>query len=236
MEVDALEPSRRQALLELASITPGASIAHKLCTVSLGSRMDGAVILLQQDRSPTGVSASSGTMGHTLAQLELTLGEGPGHQAANFRAAVFADQLLTGPCERWPVFSTQAREQGIGSVFAFPLCLGSIYVGVFELCRTRSGKLTASELTDLSLLASLATSALLLMQSGLADGDLFDLLEAGNPAQLSVHQATGMVAQQASVSLADALALIRAYALANDLPLVEVAELIITRKIRMDNT
>lgn len=229
-----MNTSRRRELLGLVADTPGSTIAHRLCSVSLESGMDGAVILLQLDQVPAGMAATAGPWGERLAQLELTLGEGPGHQVVGTRTPVFSDQLISGVCEQWPVFAAQAREQGIGATFAFPLCLGSICVGAFELCRVRSGKLTSPELTDLSHLASLATSALLLMQAGLSEGDVFDLLETGDSHQLRVHQATGMVAQQASVSLADALALMRGYALTNDLTLSEVAEHVVTRMIRMD--
>lgn len=231
-----MEASRRRALLQRASSAQGPSIAHRLCGVSLDSGMDGAAILLQGGDSPTGVAATSGPLGAALAELELTLGEGPGHRASSTRVAVLADQLLTGACEEWPVFASDAREREIGAIFAFPLCLGSICVGILEVCRHATGKLSLAELTDLSLIASLATSALLLMQAGLDDGELFDLLEAGDPTQLRVHQATGMVAEQTSLTLPDALALMRAYAVTHDLSLSDVAEQVVTRRIRMDTT
>ena len=229
-----MQLSRRQQLIEQIAAAPGPTIAAKLCSVGETLGMDGTAIVLAPDERPTGVAATTGEFGDGLAQLELTLGEGPGHEAISNRAFVLADQLFTGPSERWPVFASQARERGIGAAFAFPLFLGSICVGVFEVCRTSLGKLPAQELIDFSHLASLATTALLLMQSGLGEGDLFDLLEAGDPTQLRIHQATGMAAQQASVSLVDALALIRGYALTQGLSLAEVAEQLVTRKIRMD--
>ena len=233
-EARAVTHSRRHALLQQVSVTPGPTIAHRICAVSLSYDIEGASIVLQADTAPTGIAATAGAMGDDLAQLELTLGEGPGHEAIQRQTTVFADQLLTGPCEKWPVFATQARAQNIGAVFAFPLHLGSISVGAFEVCREAPRRLAANELIDLSHLASLATSALLLMQSGLQEGDLMDLLEASDPHQLRVHQAIGMVAQQASVSLSDALALLRGHALTHDQLLTDVAEDVVTRRIRMD--
>lgn len=235
-EVLGLEASRRRALLARSSTAAGPTIAHRLCNVAVDLGMDGAVIVLQSEQIPTGTVATAGPLGDVVVQLELSLGEGPAHRAIVERSTVFADQLLTGASERWPVFAVQARARGIGAVFAFPLHLGSISVGAFEVCRGPSGGLSGEELVDLSHLASLATSSLLLMQAGLHEGDLLDLLEASDPHQLRVHQATGMVAQQASVSLSDALALLRGFALSNDLSLTEVAEQIVTRRIRMDTT
>jgi hypothetical protein len=231
-----METSRRDALLRKAVAAPGSSIAQQLCSLSLDSQIDGAAILLAGDGSPSGIAATSGPLGRDLAELELKLGEGPGHQALNTRVPVLAEQLLTGASEDWPVFASEARERTVGAVFAFPLCLGSLCVGVLEVCRFVHGKLSVSDLTDLSLLASLATSALLLMQAGLGDGETFDLLQSGDPAQLRVHQATGMVAQQTLLSLPDSLALMRAYAVTQDLSLWDVAERVVTRRIRMDTT
>lgn len=229
-----METSRRDAILQKAVVTPGTSIAHRLCTLSLDFALDGAAILLAGAGSPSGIATSSGSLGQDIAELELKLGEGPGHQALSNRGPVLADQLLTGACEEWPVFASEARERTVGAIFAFPLCLGSICVGVLEVCRCVPGKLTVTHLTDLSLLASLATSALLLMQAGLDDRDTLDLLESGDPVQIRVHQATGMVAQQTSLSLPDSLALIRSYALTHELSLGNVAEQVVTRRIRMD--
>lgn len=231
-----METSRRHQLLQRASVAHGVSIAERLCHVALDLDMDGAAILLSSGGFPSGTSAISGPLGMDLAQLELTLGEGPGHRSINTRGPVLADQLLTGPSEEWPLFASEASGRGIGSSYAFPLCLGSICVGVFEVCRHKAGKLSVSDLTDLSLLASLATSALLLMQSGLEESDLLDLLELGDPTQLRIHQATGMVAQQSHATLPNALALMRAYGISNNLTLAQVAELVVTREIRMETT
>lgn len=154
-----MQLSRRQELIEQIAAAPGPTIAAKLCSVGETLGMDGTAIVLAPDERPTGVAATTGEFGDGLAQLELTLGEGPGHEAISSRAFVLADQLFTGPSERWPVFASQARERGIGAAFAFPLFLGSICVGVFEVCRSSAGKLPAQELIDFSHLASLATTA-----------------------------------------------------------------------------
>jgi hypothetical protein len=197
--------------------------------------MDGAAVLLYSEQAALASAATAGSLGADLARIESGLGEGPGHEAMNSRVSVFADQLLTGPSEKWPMFAQEARRSGLSAAFAFPLHLGSICVGALSLGRATPGKLGPRELIDLSNLASFATSALLLMQSGLQDGQMFDLLEARNPSQLRIHQATGMVAQQMSVSISDALALMRGYALTHDMALSDLAEGIITRKIRMEN-
>lgn len=231
-----MEPDRRHHLLQQLSTTTGETMTHKICHLALLSDMDAAAILLQSSPVLPGIAATAGALGDHLARIEAELGEGPGHEAMDSRVPVFAEQLLSGSCEKWPMFAQEAQRSGLASAFAFPLHLGSICVGALTLGRAVPGKLDPVELIDLSNLALFATSALLLMQSGLQEGEMFDLLEARDPSQLRIHQATGMVAQQMSVSLSDALALMRGYALTNDVTMSDLAENIISRKIRMDNS
>jgi hypothetical protein len=78
-----------------------------------------------------------------LAELQLTLGEGPGPDAAACGGPVLASDL--GEVEsvrRWPVFVPAARQAGAAAVFAFPLQVGAIRAGVMGLYRERAGMLT----------------------------------------------------------------------------------------------
>jgi len=229
-----VQPDRRRQLLDELARTPGDSLADRICHLCVAGDIDGAAILLHSGDHLLGTAARDGALGALIADLELTLGEGPGHQAVQSGTTVFADQLLTGTSQSWPIFATHAQQAGIAAVFAYPLQLGSIMLGVLEVARGRAGSLSPPELIDTAHLASLATSALLLSQSHLNDQDVLDLLELSEPTQLRIHQATGMAAEQTGASLPDALALLRAHALVHEQSLSEVAQLIITRKIRMD--
>ena len=229
-----MQPDRRRQLLSNLAQTPGDSLADRICHLCVAGDIDGAAILLHSGDQLLGVAASTGALGDSLADLELTLGEGPGHQAVKIGTTVFADQLLTGTSQGWPIFATHAQQAGIAAVFAYPLQLGSMMLGVLEMARGRAGSMSAMDLLDTAHLASLATSALLLSQSNVNDQDAFDLLELSEPTQLRIHQATGMAAEQTGASLTDSLALLRAYALVNAQSLSEVAQLVVTRKIRMD--
>jgi hypothetical protein len=77
-----------------------------------------------------------------LAELQLTLGEGPGLDAAAFGGPVLASDL--GEVEavrRWPVFAPAARQAGASAIFVFPLQVGAIRAGVMGLYRERPGPL-----------------------------------------------------------------------------------------------
>ena len=54
------------------------------------------------------------------------------------------------------------------------------------------------------------------------------------PITFELHQAQGMVMVQLGVSLAAALALLRAYAYANERDLVDVARDVVARTLRLD--
>jgi AmiR/NasT family two-component response regulator len=83
-------------------------------------------------------------------------------------------------------------------------------------------------------MADVATQALLVMQANAPVGALAAELEASANFQYVVHQASGMVAAQLDVSVAEALIRLRAYAFGNDRPLTEVAEDVVARKLRFD--
>jgi hypothetical protein len=228
--------SHRSTLLRRIIETPGDTVPQRICNLSAATNMDGVAILLNTDHRLVGTVASAGKVGQILAELELSLGEGPAHQAIAERAMVSADQLLFGSRDRWPVFAEHAVGAGIEAVFALPLQLGSIMVGVIEFARAMPGSLDSQELIDLANLSSLTTSALLLTQARVSDSETLDLLQVNEPTQLRIHQATGMVSQQAGVSLADGLALMRAYSLAHGASLSETAQKIVARELRMDES
>ena len=179
-----------------------------------------------------------------LAELQLTLGEGPGPDAAASGGPVLASDL--GEVEavrRWPVFAPAARQAGAAAVFAFPLQVGAIRAGVMGLYRERSGPLSALQLGDALIFADTATLLLLDSQDQAAQGQARGEAAAGSglggqPADLAVHraeidQATGMLTEQLRTGIAEALLRLRAYAYAHDRRLADVAVDIVARRLRL---
>ena len=104
-----------------------------------------------------------------LAELQLTLGEGPCHDVLASAAPVLAADLDDAESgRRWPAFTPEAREHGAGAVFAFPLIVGAIRAGVMGLYRRSAGPLRDGQLGDLLILADVAT---LLLLDSLGDGE-----------------------------------------------------------------
>jgi hypothetical protein len=171
-----------------------------------------------------------------LAELELTLGEGPARDAAAAGGPVLASDLGDeGAARRWPVFAAAACEAGAAAVFAFPLQVGAIQAGVMGLYRERPGPLSAFQLGDALVFADTAT---LLLESGhqAADGAGSGL--GAQPPDLAgyraeIDQATGMLTEQLGVGIAAAFSRLRAYAYVNDLRLTDVARDIVARRLRL---
>jgi hypothetical protein len=76
----------------------------------------------------------------------MTLGQGPGVDAFADGPALTAD-LTTPVClARWPAFAPAAASAGAAAVFALPLRVGAIQVGVMDLYRAQPGGLDAERL------------------------------------------------------------------------------------------
>ena len=61
-------------------------------------------------------------VGEQLAELHLTLGQGPCLDAAASGGPVLASDLAGGESgRRWPVFALAARQAGAAAIFAFPM-------------------------------------------------------------------------------------------------------------------
>jgi len=83
-------------------------------------------------------------------------------------------------------------------------------------------------------LAEVTTSAVLSLQAGVGDGSVGAVLARDGVDRIVVHQATGMVSAQLGVPVADALSRLRAFAVAADRALDQVAVDVVARKLRFE--
>ena len=178
-----------------------------------------------------------------LAELELTVGEGPCHDALVAGAPVLAADLADADAaQRWPAFTPEARVLGAEGAFGFPLIVGAIRTGVMGLYRRSAGPLRDGQLGDLLILADMAT---LLLLGSLGDGGAAAAEGGGDGAWLDgpspdltlhraeIDQATGMLTLQLGVNVAEAFVRLRAYAYSEDRRLADVANDIVGRRLRL---
>jgi hypothetical protein len=159
-------------------------------------------------------------------------GRGPGVDAAASGELVLEADLGAVPTARWPVFTPAALELGVRAVFAVPLQIGAIRLGILLAQRDATGPMDGGALTDLLVFAGAATSALL--ESAAAGSGPERLPEQPSGYRAEVHQATGMISAQLEVSQADALIRLRAYAFSHRRGLADVAADVVARRLRFD--
>lgn len=219
----------------------GRELARHICTAYVaGIDVDGAAMSLLTGSVHRETLSATDATAATLEDLQFTLGEGACLEAASSGMPVLVpdihDDVHTA---RWPVFAAAVAEQtGVRALFAVPLQLGTINVGVLDLYRTTPGPLLGHELRDVTA----ATDTAMLMLLGARprperdDATGTDGGRGGAPPEqgfdrLEVHQATGMVLVQLDIPAEDAFARLRAYAFAHRRPLSDVARDVVARRL-----
>jgi GAF domain/ANTAR domain len=195
--------------------------------------LSGAGISLMADGELRGTAGVSERGIAVVQELELTLGEGPCIDAWESMEPVVESDLERPARVRWPAFAQACERSAVRAVFALPLHLGAIGIGVLVLYRDRSGGLSEEELALGLVLSDVATQVVLGLQAGAAPEELHELL-AREPAHWAeVHQATGMVSAQLGVPLDEAFVRLRAHAFADGRALREIAYEVLARRLRL---
>ncbi|MEU8898944.1 GAF and ANTAR domain-containing protein [Nocardia sp. NPDC048505] len=213
-----------------------------------------AAISVDADEAGLQTWCASDEIAAAVEELQATLGEGPGVSAIRHSAPVLVPDLSL-KSQRWPGFLSAVADKGItGGMYALPLHLGSVRLGVLDVYGSEPGDLDRSTLAAGLHVADLITTLLL------SGGPQYDARRADSPRPLDgtlrlkdlettdsveewwweasttagrdIHQAAGMVIAQAGTSARDAYALLRAYAYAEGLSLTEVAERVVRRQLR----
>jgi hypothetical protein len=193
-------------------------------------------------RSAAGVSHVMGVtdeIGEQLAELQMTLGEGPSLDVmASGTLVLVSDLDEEDAVRRWPGFTPQARQIKAAAIVALPLRIGAIRVGSLGLYRDTPGPLSTAQLGDALIFADTATMVLLESQHLDGADEAPGAGPGGQPPDLARHraeidQATGMVSAQLDVAIAEAFVRLRAYAYAQDRRLSDVARDIVARRLRL---
>jgi hypothetical protein len=206
------------------------TVEHVCAVVIVAAGVDGVALTVAA--SPRETLYASDPIVSEVEELTMTLGEGPGVEALEGGLVLVADLDMPECKSRWPIYAAAAVEAGFRAVFALPLQVGGMRLGVMDLYRAEHGSLGREQLADALVLADTACAILL-------DGD------GRHPSRVSgsgpepvgmhypeVHQATGMLIVQMGVSAAVAVARLRAYAYAHDRRLRDVARDVVDRRLR----
>jgi hypothetical protein len=202
--------------------------------------VDGASISLMYDGTTRGTFGSSGEMSRRLDELQFTYGEGPCLDAVRDGSPLLVSDFNDPTELRWPAFAEALLSSGICAVFAFPIAVARDHVGALDLFRRTEGALSAPQLVGGAMVAELAALPLLDLMT--ADVDWEDAGQAedgwGQLASLErveVYQATGMLVAALDVGPAEAVVLLRAHAIANNMTASEVAWDVLERRLSLDS-
>ncbi len=179
------------------------------------------------------VLSASDDVASGVEWAQVTLGEGPGVDAIGIGGPVMVPDL-SEPDGRWPIFLSEIAGWGIGAMYALPLQVGAIKVGVLDLYCDTATPLDAWDFADAVAVSDLVTAVLLTVGR---DGRIAESLGPWWDQPLStreVHQATGMIMAQLGVDARTAYVRLQAYAFGNRRLLGDVAGDVVGRRLRFD--
>lgn len=188
----------------------------------------GAVSTLGRPLGNQTVCASSAVAAR-IDEIQIDLGEGPCWEALRTRRPVLERDLRHHGGDAWPGAREALRQLDVHALFAFPLFVGALDVGVVDLYSTTPRELTPADVQDATVLASI-TARLVLRRALETVDDTAEDVAPGPYSQREVHQATGMVAAQLKVGADDAFVVLRGHAFATGRSVREVASDVVSRR------
>jgi ANTAR domain len=212
------------------------SLPHRLCAACADALpVNGVGLAFMSDGGPIATIAATDGPARRVEDLQLVMGEGPCLEASQSGRPVLQPDLGSTAPARWPLFGPAVLRAGIAAIFAFPLQVGAIRLGVLDLYRDTPGMLSVGELNEALAYADAATEIILYLQGEMPGGRLHPELSEAFAYNPVIHQATGMISAQAGVNIGEALLLLRARAYASERKLTEIAQDVTARRLRWDS-
>lgn len=165
-----------------------------------------------------------------LDELQLELGEGPQWDALRAGRPVLVPSLDEQPT-LWPTFAVAARQLGVNAVFAFPMFLGAVTVGVVGLASPRVVTLAPAEVMSAVRLTSRITRSAVVRALRGAEDERASESPTTPAMRREVHQATGMILAQLDITATEAFVRLRAHAFATSRSVQDVARDVVARVI-----
>lgn len=195
--------------------------------------VSGVGMALMTDGGHKGAIAATDGPARLMEDLQFTLGEGPCVDASREGRPVLQPDLARTASARWPGFGPPVLDAGIAAIFAFPLQVGGIRLGVLDIYRSTAGNLDDEQLAHALAFADAAVVILVHLQSQTAPGEgTHPHLTDTFGSRPELHQATGMISVQALVGLTEALLLLRAHAFSAERSILDVARDVVSRRLR----
>jgi hypothetical protein len=189
--------------------------------------VDGCGVSIRDTHAHNVMVHATNAVAAAIEDLQMTLGEGPCVDVERGGAAVMVPDLreLATAGDGWPVFRSEASGLGVSAVFAFPMRVGPVTLGVVDLYRATPGPLNAAQLSSTLSTVDAIGRHLVAPERGDAAGEDASL-------SLVVHQAAGIVMVQLDSSVEEALVRLRASAYADGRPVADLAADVVRGDLR----
>jgi hypothetical protein len=231
-------PRVAEILSVLAHEGKQVSLPSRLCAACLSALpVSGVGVALMTVDGPSGVVlAATDERARQLEELQFALGEGPCVEASGGGRPVLEPDLVAAGSPRWSRFGAAVLDAGVHAIFAFPLRVGAIRVGVLDLYRDTPGPLTKPDLVEALAFADAATAVILHLQDHDKEDGAGSALSDPIGSRAAVHQATGMITIQLGISLAEALLRLRGHAYASGRTVSAIAADVVDRRMFFDDS
>jgi GAF domain/ANTAR domain len=185
------------------------------------------------DREQSTISVSD-SIAAEIDELQYALGEGPHWDALRSGEPVAAPSLRSSD-ERWPVLCGALAKFDVGALFAFPLRMGAVTVGVADLYRSEPGALGEHGMATAKSLARETAPRALQLATASARSEA--PVRPGLAAELrrEVHQATGMILVQLNVDATEAFLRLKAYSFSSGNSIQDVAKDVVQRRLNFQD-
>lgn len=210
---------------------PAALLGGTLCSPFIDELpVDGASVSVFTLAGQSTICASDSVAARSET-LQFELGEGPHWEALTTGVPVLRPNLADITSPGWPVFRDAARAIGIGALFAFPMKMGAVTVGVVDLYAARPLILSAVMIARAVTLAGRAAPAAAMEAMYSAQDHRSPEDEMAPSMRREVHQATGMIQAQLDTSATDAFARLRAHAFSTGISIDDIARDVVARRL-----
>jgi GAF domain-containing protein len=177
--------------------------------------------------------ASSSEAMRILELFELQAEEGPctdcyrsGQPIVNLDLAASRD--------RWPRFIPEALDAGFRSAHALPMRLRGTVIGALNLFRADEGAMVRDDIVAAQAFADIATIAVLQSRAAVQAQVVNEQLNRALTSRNVIEQAKGVLAERASLDMAEAFARLRHYARNNNYRLADVAQDVVNGTLPAD--
>ncbi len=192
--------------------------------------IESAGLLLADRGGVLHVLAASSERTRSLELFQLQRAEGPCLDCFRSGRPVSSPDLRDAG-DRWPQFTTRAREAGFASVHAVPMRLRDTVLGALGLFGTSAGALGDEDVSLAQALAHVACVAIVQDKVASDREAVAEQLQTALSSRVVLEQAKGIVAQVAGLDMDEAFATLRRYARDRNQKLTAVAQAVVHREL-----